>query len=447
MRVLNLSMSAEAIEQALSENLRADYVYMYPPRQAYGPLEAEAASELIQNSLSRTGPINLYAHVPFCRQICSFCNLFAIAGDASATYDAYVSSLLTEVEIYADYIEKRQVETLYIGGGTPSLLSEEQLSELVHGIVRVGNAELSKIAEVALEVAPETLTASTAQGFRRAGINRINLGVQSWGDVEFASIGRKHPVSVNELALEAAMGAGFANVCVDLIYGLPGQSRETWVSSLRKVLEYRPQTVCCYALTLRPQTGYARQGGVEVNDAEQYYRYDTANFMLTEAGYSQETHVRWSIPGGGYLQKKNHWSGQDILGFGAGARSYLHDVDLRNGYSVRHRMRAYREYLRRRDSGDLPYTHGYVMNNDERARKAAILGLAHLDLTVFESKFAAFYHELAPYLGDLESLGLGRIQDAVFTLSPEGQRHRDILVQPLFSSSVRDLCAEFSYNE
>lgn len=449
MRTLQLGPGPDALAGALAQEARADYVYMYPPRQAYRSVDPVSTGPLLERSLTRPGPLNVYVHVPFCKQICAYCNLFAVAGHRDDDHDQYVDLIRAEIDHYAPQISHRKVDTLYIGGGTPSLLRPELLARITAHISRTLNTPLDTIPEVALEAAPDTVTADAVAGFRDAGINRINLGVQTWDDGELQGIGRRHDTDLNEKALTIALSAGFDNVCVDLIYGLPGQTNETWANSLSRVIGFRPQTVCCYPLTSRPSTGYAAQGHIGTDDHIQYRKYDAAHAALTDAGYIQETHVRWVLSGkGGYRQKANHWAGQDILGVGAGARSYLHEVDLRNGYSVRHRRSALAGYLQRVTHSGAAWTDGIVLDDDERARKAVILGLGHLDRAAFRARFATDVTDLfAAQIDTLTQAALVTIDEDAVSLTTVGQRHRDVVVQLFFSDRVRRLIAAHDYNE
>ena len=309
--------------------------------------------------------------------------------------------------------------------------------------------EIDLVPEIALEVSPSSLTTESAAGFRVAGINRINLGVQTWDSGELAGVGRAHGTEIHERAIVDALSAGFSNVCVDLIYGLPGQSDESWQASLDHVVRLRPHTICCYALTLRPSTGYAARGYLETDPSSQYRRYDVADATLTAAGYVQETHVRWVLPGlGGYVQKANHWAGQDVVGFGAGARSYLHGIDLRNGYSVRSRTRTLREYEQRVLGGGTTFTDGFVLDSDERLRKAIILGLGNLDLASLQAEYGVDVRQkFSREFDALASTDLVQIVNDGVSLTRLGQRHRDVAVQLFFSQRVRANIAQHRYAE
>lgn len=446
MRTIETSLAKRSLGAALREQWRADYVYAYPPRQAYYPVTEDVARTARATSLADARTMNLYVHVPFCRQICAYCNLFAVAGRNDDDHASYVDLVMSEFRSL-DLAKTGNLDTLYIGGGTPSLMDPALIGRLVEGSAAAVGADPGVVREVALEVAPDTVDEAKLASFRAAGINRINLGVQSWDNGEIHGIGRSHGHDVHHETLTAAMATGFDNVCVDLIYGLPGQSMESWTSSLHTVISYDPDTICCYALTLRPNTGFAARGHSDVGGNAQYAKYDIACSTLAEAGYEQETHVRWIRPGrGGYVQKANHWAGQNVLGVGAGARSYLRSADLRNGYSTRSRRKVLRDWAEAVRSGRSPVVDGYLMDHDERARKAIILGLGNVNRGRFRDTFgddplARFDEEM----GALAKHGLIEITPERIALTNLGHRHRDVAVQLFFSDAVTQRLSEFDY--
>ncbi|MEU7530991.1 radical SAM protein [Saccharothrix sp. NPDC042600] len=449
--VVDRVSTRDALATLIATRTRADYVYSYPPRQSYRRFDDRvraAVPDLVSRSLERFGDLNLYVHVPFCRQICRFCNLYAVAG-VGRDFDGYVDTVLAEAERLADLTDRKTVTTLYIGGGTPSLLAPAQLERLLRRLLGLFSTTPGEFPpETALEVDPATVDAAALRDLRAAGINRINLGYQSMVDGEVRGLGRRRPAGAGLALLEQALDTGFANVCVDLIYGLAGQTEQGWLDSLRRVAALAPPTLCAYPLTLRPFTGYSRQGYSSVAGATLYRRYDLADRVLREAGYRQETHVRWVRDDGGYRQKANHWGMRNVLGMGAGARSYLWEADLRNGYSVRSRASTLKSYVDAVAAGGLPVTDGFVMTDDERRRKATALNLMALDrrwtrelldfdpVEVFEDEFAAF-----------ADLGLCEVGPTSAVLTRAGVKYRDLLSQALFSPAVRARTAGFSYDE
>jgi oxygen-independent coproporphyrinogen-3 oxidase len=262
MHIVAEQTSSSTLAGLIESQVHGDYVYMYPPRQAYRPFtdDVRRLPELISGSLARFDDLNLYVHVPFCRQICSFCNLYAVSGNGREL-DGYVDAVVAEAERYAGDTDRKTVRTLYLGGGTPSILTAAQLGRLVTSLLGLFATRPDDIPpETALEVDPATVDARKLRDIRAAGINRINLGYQSMVRDEVVGIGRDRPFEAGLDLLGQALDVGFDNVCVDLIYGLEGQTDENWRRSVSQVAAIGPPTVCAYALTLRPFTGYSRRG-------------------------------------------------------------------------------------------------------------------------------------------------------------------------------------------
>jgi oxygen-independent coproporphyrinogen III oxidase len=448
MNVIHTEGTARELQRLMSNHDRADYVYMYPPRQAYRPVDAGLLGKAVESSLIRKGQLNLYFHFPFCRQICSFCNLYTMVDDGRAI-GQYVDALLTELRHYAPLVQGRQIDTLYLGGGTPSLLPAETFGRIFREIETLGLADIAQIPEIAIESAPDTITLEKFQAYCDIGINRVNIGVQSVADAELALIRRKHGAEVALSALETLLKVGFKNICVDLIYGLEGQTDYAWAQSVETICDYGPNTICAYSLTLRPRTGFAARGYNSLDGAMLYRRYDAANHILQSRGYRQETHVRWiRDDSGGYRQKKNHWAGEDILGIGAGARGYLHLTDYRNGYSIRNRRQALEGYGERVRAVGHGRSEGFLLDEDERRRRSATLGLGSLDREAFHARHGATIEEC--FGGQLKALvEIGALVESPsnYAWTEMGQKFRDVLVQPFFSQRVRDALSSFDYNE
>jgi oxygen-independent coproporphyrinogen-3 oxidase len=446
MRLLD-SPARDDLSRAVASHTEADYVYMYPPRQAYRPVDGAVLEKRIDSSLRQARSLDLYLHFPFCRQICSFCNLYAVVSTNPDVFSDYVDVLLQECRAYAPLLHGKTVDTLYLGGGTPSQIEPPLFERLFEKLQSEYGFSVAEVEEVALEVAPDTVTDGRMKGYVDAGINRVNLGVQSAADAELHGIGRRHGAELSLGAVETALAAGFRNVCVDLIYGLEGQNFDSWRRSVDAVVGLDPPTVCAYPLTLRPWTGFSARGYNAIDRPEQLAKYEYVDSALQAAGYRQETHVRWAKgPHGGYLQKENHWTMGSMVGLGAGARSYLWEVDYRNGYSARHRVRVLREWRRdvlARGHGRID---GFLMSEDERRRKAIVLGLHHLDLAGFEQVFGQ--SPLSLFSREFDQLvegGFGVLEGSRFRLTSEGMAHRDILVQPFISERVRRLCEDLDY--
>lgn len=450
MKLLAESPEGLDLERLIKEEMHGDYIYMYPPRQAYRPIDREDLAAEIRTSLSRTAGqlLNLYLHFPFCRQICGFCNLYSVATRPDEPYSEYVDLIIRELDKWAPYVANRSVDTVYLGGGTPSILPVHQLERCLAGIEQSLGASRSSIPEIAIEVAPDTVDAVKLKELREIGITRVNLGLQTTSDEGLHQIGRRHGFALARGRIEDALSSGFDNVCIDVIYGLPGQDSHAWQAIVRDVLAFGAPTVCAYPLTLRPNTGFSRHR-LTLSGHEQYQKYEHARRMLTNSGYVQETHVRYVVPGvGGYRQKVNHWACQDILGIGAGARGYLYECDYRNGYSIRRRRSALTEYYERMSGDDFPFNSGVLLTKDERMRRQVILGLLNLDRRHFKENFEIDpIDAFARQFSELERLELIDVSSESLRLNERGRKFRDLLVQMFFSPEVWHRIQEFDYAE
>ncbi|MEI6644143.1 MAG: coproporphyrinogen-III oxidase family protein [Novosphingobium sp.] len=432
-----------------TEAFKGDYIYMYPPRQAYRPTDGAALAERIRASLQASNMLNLYLHFPFCRQICSFCNLYTNGSVRDEEVARYLAALEAEIAYWATQVERPEIRTIYFGGGTPSLLPAAALGRVLDAVSRHFGCTLSDIPEVALEVSPETVTAEGYRALRAVGFNRVNLGVQTLADDELAKFGRAYGGAVAGQSVEDALAAGFDNVCVDLIFGLAGQSDASWLASLEAVLAMRPQTICTYALTTRPQTGYAAKGYLELDPALLYRRYDMARALLRKRGYMAENHVRYiATAAGGYRQKANHWAGENVLGLGAGARSYLRDCDFQNGYSLHRRRKILADYIESVEKGESPITAGYIIDEDERRRKRVLLGLFALDRARYREEFSSDPRvDFAAEFDRLERDGLVEIGEDIIRLTERGARFRENIVPLFFSKAAVAQSSGYAYQQ
>jgi oxygen-independent coproporphyrinogen III oxidase len=450
MKLLAESPEKVDVKKLIHDQVQGDYIYMYPPRQAYHPISRDWLEGLIKSSLERTAaqPLNLYLHFPFCRQICGFCNLYSVVARPGEPFAEYVDVLGREMRRYAHLTTGRQIDTIYLGGGTPSILPARELDRCLSHVESAFRTNRSRVAEVAIEVAPDTVDLAKLREFADIGIKRINLGLQTTSDTGLHDIGRRHGFASASQVIHDAMTCGFDNVCIDLIYGLPGQSVDDWRAIVEDVQAFGAPTICAYPLTLRPGTGFAHKT-ITLSGADQYRKYEIARDLLCAAGYVQETHVRYVVPArGGYRQKRNHWAGQDILGVGAGARGYLRDCDYRNGYSIRRRRTALEAYYAHETSEGWTATSGFYLAKDERMRRRVILGLLDLDRDWFRAEFGAdvldIFGEQISHLADLELLA---VESDRMWLTESGRKYRDLLVQMFFSREVWKRIADFDYME
>ena len=266
-------------------------------------------------------PLGLYIHIPFCRAKCAYCDFYSLKC-AEGEMDAYAAALTRQLKEYAPWCKGYAVDTVYFGGGTPSYFGAGRLSELL-GVIRRHYA-VTKDAEITFEANPDSARdVKDLKRLKRAGFNRVSLGMQSSDAALLKAIGRIHSPAETEEAVTAARKAGFSNLSLDLIYGLPGQSREQWARDLAAALALQPEHLSCYGLKIEPGTPlHARRDTLDLPDDDaQADMYLTAVKTLKEAGFAQYEISNFAKPGRESRHNLKYWRLEEYLGFGPGAHS------------------------------------------------------------------------------------------------------------------------------
>jgi len=266
-------------------------------------------------------PAGLYIHVPFCRSKCAYCDFYSIADNSQL--DAYLDALSREMKCYRDFAPL--FDTVYIGGGTPSCLEIRQLAELLAQVR--DDFPIAPGAEITVEVNPGDVDTVFMRGLRDAGINRVSIGVQSFDDVVLNTLGRRHNGREGREAVDAARAAGFDNIGVDLIYGVPGQSHELWRETMEAALRFNPEHLSCYELTVEEGTPFhhrIERGEISLPGEEESYRFFTStSAFLEQRGY---THYEVSnfAREHALISRHNHkyWDHSPCLGLGPAAHSF-----------------------------------------------------------------------------------------------------------------------------
>lgn len=303
----------------------------------------------------------LYLHIPFCRQKCRYCDFASFAG-AESLIDAYLSALDKEASFYAG----QKFDTLYIGGGTPSLLSEAQLARLCE-IVGRRFAPVCTFAESTLEANPESLGAEKLRVLKDAGLSRLSLGLQSFDDGALKRIGRVHDVKTFLAAYEAARKAGFENVSVDLIAGLPGQSEADFLAGLKRLVALNPEHISVYGLQVEEGTPFYREG-VKTDDDLLRRELEQTHFYLQEAGFVHYEISNFARPGRESKHNANYWRNGEYLGLGSAAASYQNGARRANVTDIE-------EYLRRALAGQSPAEFSEELRGKAKEGETVMLGL------------------------------------------------------------------------
>ena len=371
-------------------------------------------------------PYALYVHVPWCRHVCPYCdfNVYASAtipeADDVAAYRAELAAWAARREFRG-----RRIDTVHLGGGTPSLLSPDAVGALLDAARQAG---VRDDAEVTLEANPGTLSPSGLAGYRRAGVTRLSLGAQSFQPALLRTLGRDHASDETRAAVAMARAAGFENVGLDLIFAVPGQSLEAWEDDVGQALALAPAHVSAYALTWEEGTPFhgwrARGRLVAVDDDLESTMADLAAARLAAAGLQRYEISSWARPGFESRHNTHYWDGSDYLGLGPGAHSFHAGQPARRWWNVRlpHEWRAAVAEHGTAVAGEERLT-------DEQARSDFLITglrrMAGVDVAEFERRFAITLRAAFPQLSRLEDEGLVELRDERLRLSAHGLEHAD----------------------
>lgn len=287
-------------------------------------------------------PLSLYVHVPWCVRKCPYCDFNSHQLRGELPERAYVEALLADLDHDLPEVGERRVESIFIGGGTPSLLSAEALGRLLDGLRR--RLRLRPDAEITLEANPGTVEQGRFHEFRQAGVNRLSIGVQSFNANHLQRLGRIHGPQQAIRAAEAAHAAGFANFNLDLMFGLPGQSPAQALADVDTAIALAPAHLSHYQLTLEPGTLFYKHPPPLPDDEATWAMLERGQERLSQAGYGQYEVSAYARPGRRCRHNLNYWRFGDYLGIGAGAHGKLSDA---NGAIMRlWKLKSPRDYLR-----------------------------------------------------------------------------------------------------
>lgn len=302
-----------------------------------------------------SGPLSiprmaLYVHIPFCETKCPYCD-FNTYAKIEPLMPGYVSALIAEIEIWGSMLGKPLVHTVFFGGGTPSYLPAECIALLTAAIKR--SFTLEDGAEITLEANPGDCTATKLASYRCIGINRMSIGMQSFDDELLGLLGRRHSAAEAVSAYRTAQGEGFDNISIDLMYGLPHQTLDSWRQTLAQAANLRPPHVSLYALTLEGGTPMERSvtiGTLPSPDPDLAAdMYEMAEDELGAVGYRHYEISNWAMEGRQSLHNLVYWRNEPYLGVGPGAHSYLGGHRFSN-------LNPPREYVKRLENHGAPTT-------------------------------------------------------------------------------------------
>lgn len=382
-------------------------------------------------SPNREGLAGLYLHVPFCHRKCPYCDFYSIE-DASLI-PLYVAALLSEIDMKASL--PYHFDTVYLGGGTPSMLSARQIESIIDHLAT--SFRFSAYPEITLEINPGTTSAEKLADYRRCGVNRLNIGVQSFDDALLTFLGRIHSAADAVTVLKQARNAGFENIGIDLIYGLPGQSMDRWIGDLTTAISFEPQHLSCYMLTIEPGTPMERyREAGEFQPPEESHTialFDKTHSFLRKNGY---IHYEISNYAASECYRSRHnmkyWTFSPYAGFGPGAHSF-------NGRDRRcWNYRSVTDYLKFIALGRLPTADIEKLTMEQQITEAIYLGLRLTEgirPATVESRFGVDFEKLfGPGIRYLEEEGMAFYTEDRFHLTEKGIHFADGIASMLIDA-------------
>jgi len=360
-------------------------------------------------------PLSLYIHVPWCVRKCPYCDFNSHAFTGTIPESAYLQALLEDLDEDLAFAAGRPIETVFIGGGTPSLISGEFYQRLFREL----RARLSFAvdAEITLEANPGTLEAGRFEAFRTSGINRLSIGVQSFNPGHLKALGRIHDADAAHRAIRAARQAGFDNFNIDLMHGLPGQTPEQALGDIETALDYQPPHVSWYQLTLEPNTEFYSRPPDLPDDDHLWDIYRQGSDLLQQQGYQDYEVSAWCRNGMASRHNLNYWTFGDYLALGAGAHGKisLADGSIRRYWKTR-QPEAYLQRIGSRTAGtdaiaaeDLPLE--FLMNAlrlKEGVDESLFSERTGLPLTTVGVKLELLRNEKLLVPGRLQATDLGQ---------------------------------------
>ncbi|WP_019501549.1 STM4012 family radical SAM protein [Pseudanabaena sp. PCC 6802] len=450
-----------SLKAMLVDSAYQAYAYAYPHKTAYRPLEQAIALDRVW-STERRDALFLYVHIPFCEMRCGFCNLFTQAIPQDRLVAAYLAALQRQAIRVRASLGKARFARLAIGGGTPTFLDVADLTNLFDLIESTMGAEPHKIP-VSVEVSPQTATEARLALLRSRGVDRISIGVQSFIAAETAAAGRPQQVATVYRALEQIRHMDFPTLNIDLIYGLPGQTVESWLASIKTALEFAPEELYLYPLYVRPLTGLGRSQKEWNDDRPSFYRQ--ARDLLCDRGYNQISMRMFRAQHAPTATAPIYCCQDDgMVGLGCGARSYTQKLHYSSEYAVGAKGVAdiLSAYIAKSSDAFGLADYGFPLNAEEQRRRYTIQSLLQqegLSFANYQQRFGSHILSDLPELSELESLNLA-VANATppesyesrerpwqrLQLTAMGMEHSDTIGPWLYSNKVKHLMETYTWH-
>ncbi len=419
------------------------FVANYPPFSFWKPEHVDALEDVLATEPDPATPLGLYFHIPFCRKRCHFCYFRVYTDKSSAEINGYIQAAMEEMESYAEtaYLKGRKPKFVYFGGGTPSYLSIDQLTNLMSRMKAA--FPWDEVEEVAFEAEPGTLTDKKLKAIKDLGVTRLSIGVESFDDHLLELNGRAHRSAEIERAYATAKSLNFDQLNIDLIAGMVDESEENWKRSVEKAIELDPECVTIYQMeipyntTIYKEMQDAGKLTAPVADWPTKRRWVKEAFeMFEKAGYTvtSATTVVKDPSKTKFIYRDALWEGADLLPLGVASFGHLGGVHLQNNADVG-------PYMEKLDQKELPVFRAYPTNVDERFIREFILmlKLGEVKPSYFQEKFGEDpLDRFAPELTYLEGEGFLEVGEDRIGVTRDGLMQIDRLLHSFFLSNHRN---------
>lgn len=368
----------------------------------------------------------VYLHIPFCRQACAYCD-FHFSTNLSRR-DDFVSALLREIELKKDYLDNKNLDSVYFGGGTPSILSAGQITEIMAALSK--HFTIPESAETTLEANPDDISAVSLDEWKKAGINRLSIGLQSFNDAELKWMNRAHSAEQSVSSVKLAQDKGFGNISIDLIYGSRFQDQQTWEKTLQTAIGLRTQHISSYNLTIENKTvlGSRHSRGIEpaVNDELSSLLFMQMRGALTGSGFRHYEISNFAQQGFFAKHNSSYWHQESYLGLGPSAHSFngvSRQWNVRNNNVYFDAVTNARVFFEKEELTTRDLYNEYIMT---RLRTIWGCDVAEMKRKFGEELTVAFEENIKKKTGFISH------RNGVYTLTEAGMLHADGIASDLF---------------
>ncbi len=432
------------LKETIQDNYFQGYAYSYPHKSAYRQLSPARSLDDIW-AAEKKDSLFLYVHIPFCEMRCGFCNLFTIANPKSPTQSPYLDKLQQQATAVKSAIgEQAKFARVAIGGGTPSYLSVPDLEQLFT-IVNSTMGAVTQAVPTSVESSPKTLTTEKLALLKQYGTTRMSIGVQSFLLEETKALGRPQKTVEVQHALQLIKDSGIPEMNIDLIYGMAGQTTQTWQYSLDQSIAFEPEEIFLYPLYVRPLTGLGLQERAWNDHRLQLYRF--GRDYLCANGYEQITMRIFRRKSAPQMPATPYDGPTDgMVGLGVGARSYTSGFHYSSEYAVGKKgvKEIIHSYNEQQNFSQIDY--GVTLPVIEQQRRFVIKSLLEggaLDFAAYGNTFGSHVLQDLPELRELYSLGLVADNTAKIQLNKQGLELSDVIGPWLYSSNVQEMMKKY----